>query len=1250
MATLEERLFGGLGTKTAAPAPEPPAPRSLEDALFGGAVAAPPTASPAGTLIGAATEGMPPLPEPWTRPLAAAARVIPPIAVGASGYGLPLMGVAGGAGAGLAQLIERAGGAREQFAPLEIPLQAALSAFPVGKLAGAGPVARTLARAGQGAALAGAGSAGTELAEGRAPTVGRTLEDALFGGLLGGAGGALEARLGRAPAPLAAGPTMTAPTPSAPPPRAPVSTPPGITPITLRDLPTMTAADLEAAAGQARTFEQNIEAHVFGPEAGAKYRRLQRVANGQSDNADQAYREVQAMEDALSEDQRNLLFGVGQPGYNAEELRTIAGAARTYDPANVTDMPEAALLNTVGRELTQGAPHQDPVSAVRLAGAMRELGRRGKDEQVVLSAVAGRAAQQGVSPEDARELLADRLAKLQSMREAPSAPQIEAPPIGSPGTPTGLGDIAGPGAADEMGSAFTRLPGVGGEIPPAQPRPDAKLQRQIERVDELHGTLPKPNRELLQGVIADNADDLEKAARGEQPIPRTIGLADELVIDPERLRREMRDRGGAAPEVQMAALDQHVGFFTKKTYDAAAAAAANPNDPTLKLAAKKAYTDLVSYVAGATSHAADAGRVLRIRREMAKAYSPVGGVDPRVIKKALTTGIDADRLVDMLSKMDPDDTLGQFRMLQSLRDPGTRGYWRWYWYSSLLSRPRTHMRNVIGNTVNLAYKVASTPVAGALERASGVAPENRTVLAGELGHQLHAWRTALPEAWSKALYLFKNGFTLDDVGSLEMRPPEVFGGKLLPNVIGRALGAADAFARHVAAEVERHGTAYADAWKASQGLEGPARAAKLADVMADRLANPTPAMLQSMKRFSSRATFQEDLPPWMDDFMRGRERMPPALGMAADFVMPFVRTPFNILRQGVQASPAGFATGLGREAGRQGSQARGAAALATMLLAPVAWMAANGNLTGSGPKDPAAADALYKQGWRPNSFRISRPDGRDVYIPYGQMQPIALPFSVVANAFEAAKAGETIDPLMIGAKTAKSVLQSSFLSGTLAALEALDDPEAKLQKFASQTTQSLVPLSGAMSTVRELQDYGSGNDYLREPKSIGEAVGVGIPTQMRDALGLPDAPARVRATGEPARTSRGLAGILLGVDAGKAPVQSPLDAELERLGDTGLLEPLTLPSRKLSVGGKKQVLSRTDEYTLRQARGVAVREALEDMMATPAYQKAPDEKRAERVRYYVTRTRDYITRRAATVYHRTGRITLEDILPPRLQP
>jgi hypothetical protein len=77
----------------------------------------------------------------------------------------------------------------------ELTAATAVSAVPMGKLAGMGTAGRTAARAGQGAGLASAeATARTLLEEGRMPTQEEYASTVLFGGAFGGGIGALEAR------------------------------------------------------------------------------------------------------------------------------------------------------------------------------------------------------------------------------------------------------------------------------------------------------------------------------------------------------------------------------------------------------------------------------------------------------------------------------------------------------------------------------------------------------------------------------------------------------------------------------------------------------------------------------------------------------------------------------------------------------------------------------------------------------------------------------------------------------------------------------------------------------------------------------------------------------------------------------------------------------------------------------------------------------------------------------------------------
>ena len=77
----------------------------------------------------------------------------------------------------------------------ELTAATAVSAVPMGKLAGMGTAGRTAVRAGQGAGLASAeATARTLLEEGRMPTQEEYASTVLFGGAFGGGIGALEAR------------------------------------------------------------------------------------------------------------------------------------------------------------------------------------------------------------------------------------------------------------------------------------------------------------------------------------------------------------------------------------------------------------------------------------------------------------------------------------------------------------------------------------------------------------------------------------------------------------------------------------------------------------------------------------------------------------------------------------------------------------------------------------------------------------------------------------------------------------------------------------------------------------------------------------------------------------------------------------------------------------------------------------------------------------------------------------------------
>jgi hypothetical protein len=77
-------------------------------------------------------------------------------------------------------------------------------------------------------------------------------------------------------------------------------------------------------------------------------------------------------------------------------------------------------------------------------------------------------------------------------------------------------------------------------------------------------------------------------------------------------------------------------------------------------------------------------------------------------------------------------------------------------------------------------------------------------------------------------------------------------------------------------------------------------------------------------------------------------------------VVPFIKTPANIMRQGLEFSPTGVLMKAARQGGRAGAQAQARAVLGTTAAGYLFWLAATGRLSGNGPRDPHDRAALMK--------------------------------------------------------------------------------------------------------------------------------------------------------------------------------------------------------------------------------------------------------------------------------------------------
>lgn len=178
-------------------------------------------------------------------------------------------------------------------------------------------------------------------------------------------------------------------------------------------LHTMGPDEARAALEAAKSEDRGILERVFGPEGAKKYRRLERTANGDGPNASSAADKMAAMEAALDDAQRNLLYGIGEdPGPSVEELQLVADFLERVEVLGTEEELGASLrmalieLGPEGRTVeldTAPARMQAAAAAMRLAH--QTIVERGLDPVLVSRAAIKAAADLFPDPEDAAYML-----------------------------------------------------------------------------------------------------------------------------------------------------------------------------------------------------------------------------------------------------------------------------------------------------------------------------------------------------------------------------------------------------------------------------------------------------------------------------------------------------------------------------------------------------------------------------------------------------------------------------------------------------------------------------------------------------------------------------------------------------------------------------------------------------------------------------------------------------------------------------
>lgn len=401
--------------------------------------------------------------------------------------------------------------------------------------------------------------------------------------------------------------------------------------------------------------------------------------------------------------------------------------------------------------------------------------------------------------------------------------------------------------------------------------------------------------------------------------------------------------------------------------------------------------------------------------------------------------------------------------------------WDAWRYLSMLGNPRTHIRNIAGNAAFMPVRLMKDAVAWAGEGiADKVLPSGIKRTKAPLNLTSESDRALLRSAFQDAAgqrdsILGLGKFNDDPMSQIRDRQT-VFGVKPLEAVRK---------ANSKALDVE-------DAW-----FSTPAYAGALAGYLKANhvtLETASPSLLDDARAYAvreaQRATYRDSNA--LSDFVAGlRYRGKNPVGRGANLLMegvlPFRRTPANILMRGVEYSPVGLVKGLtydlaqvhnGKLSAAEAIDNIAAGLTGTGLLALGAFMTAQGWVTGgSGDDEQAELDNLT--GGQPYAVTI----GSHSY-PLDWMAPEALPFFVGVELYNnladnGTRSGRAMNDIISSLSSlTEPMLEMSMLQGLQDAIDSVAYSENKLAGLiASSVTgylsQGLPTIFGQAERTRE---------------------------------------------------------------------------------------------------------------------------------------------------------------------------------------
>lgn len=422
-----------------------------------------------------------------------------------------------------------------------------------------------------------------------------------------------------------------------------------------------------------------------------------------------------------------------------------------------------------------------------------------------------------------------------------------------------------------------------------------------------------------------------------------------------------------------------------------------------------------------------------------------------------------------------------------------------YWINSILSGPATHVVNATSNFLKGATQAGEQYLAGVYSGDARVRRIAAHTMAEMTSQTVDAWKVAR-KALNQGDNILDPSAQIGDRSLKQVSADEIatalengqYGaavlkaGDALFNYPTRLLASSDEFFKQIAYRSRVVAKAQVEAQDA--GLRGADAEAFVQKRMSDAFDPQTGAGLdEDALLYAQQATFTQPL---------GSSGFGSSVQVFANrspwlrLVLPFVKTPANVLSDWWQRSPLHYQNYLDLSAG--GERRAQAAARLTMGAAyytAAATLVGNGLITGMGPQDPETKKLWKAAGNQPYSIKVG-----DKWVSYNRMDPFGMFFGVAADVSEVAthtddRSAEDLMQMALMAFS-RNLSNKTYLRGLADVMDALFERgpqvDQKVERLMQSYAGGFVPFSGYLGNIRN-------DPYMREVRSMADAVANRVP-------------------------------------------------------------------------------------------------------------------------------------------------------------